>query len=264
MPQTLTAPSFTDLLRSAVTEPGTIHAAYSAFHNYSLGNQLLAMFQCHARGIAPGPIATFPRWKELRRYVRKGEKAIELCMPITCKRSEPETADDDAATFTRFIYRRNWFVLSQTDGEPYMPPALPGWDTARALAALDVTETPFELLNGNVQGYAQPARRTIAISPVAAHPFKTTIHEIAHVLMHGEATDLSDGADTPRDMREVEAESVAMLVSAALGQPGLDDSRGYIQHWYQGNEIPEANARRILKTADQILRAGRDSEASHE
>ncbi len=69
----MTAPStttFAELLETAVTEPGTISRAYSAFHNYSLANQLLAMFQCHERGIAPGPINSVPGWKALGRYVR--------------------------------------------------------------------------------------------------------------------------------------------------------------------------------------------------
>ena len=44
-------PSFEELLRSAVEEPGIISGAYSAFHNYSFGNQLLAWAQCAERGI---------------------------------------------------------------------------------------------------------------------------------------------------------------------------------------------------------------------
>ena len=59
------ATSFADLLQTAVTEPGIISRAYQQFHSYSLGNQLLAMAQCAERGIAPGPMATFPRWREL-------------------------------------------------------------------------------------------------------------------------------------------------------------------------------------------------------
>ena len=76
----MTAPAhaFADLLRSAVNEPGIISAAYSQFHNYSIGNQLLAWSQCVARGIQPGPIATFMGWKEKGRHVRRGEKAITL------------------------------------------------------------------------------------------------------------------------------------------------------------------------------------------
>ena len=58
-------PTFAGLLRSTVEEPGTLSSAYHAFHAYSLDNQLLAMFQCHERGLKPGPMATFPRWKEL-------------------------------------------------------------------------------------------------------------------------------------------------------------------------------------------------------
>src|SRR5215510_6668739 len=77
------APSFAELLASAVTEPGILSSAYQQFHNYSIGNQLLAWSQCLQRGMQPGPMATFPRWKELGRYVRKGEKAITLCQPVT-------------------------------------------------------------------------------------------------------------------------------------------------------------------------------------
>ena len=66
----------TTLLQRAVLDPGAISEVYRQFHSFSLGNQLLAMSQCHARGIAPGPMATYPRWQELGRQVRKGEKAL--------------------------------------------------------------------------------------------------------------------------------------------------------------------------------------------
>src|SRR4051812_9950891 len=84
--------TFAKLLEDAVNEPGSISAAYTAFHNYSLGNQLLAWGQCLARGIQPGAIATFQGWKGFGRFVRRGEKAITLCRPVTVKRTEP-TAD---------------------------------------------------------------------------------------------------------------------------------------------------------------------------
>src|SRR5260370_15953230 len=80
--------SWQKILDDAISKPGAIHEAYSRFHNYSIGNQLLALFQCSARGIQPGPIATFMRWKELGRHVRNGEKALMLCMPVTCKARE--------------------------------------------------------------------------------------------------------------------------------------------------------------------------------
>ena len=92
----ITNPTFAGLLRTAVEEPGTLSSAYRQFHSYSLGNQLLAMFQCQDRGLPPGPLATFPKWKELGRHVRKGEKALTLCMPVAVKRRQPE-ADADSA-----------------------------------------------------------------------------------------------------------------------------------------------------------------------
>lgn len=88
-------PRWADLLRKAVNEPGVISTAYCRFHSYSLGNQLLALAQCEARGIEPGPLATFPRWKDLGRYVRKGEKALTLCMPITIKRRDKVEKDGE-------------------------------------------------------------------------------------------------------------------------------------------------------------------------
>ena len=42
--------------------------------------------------------------------------------------------------------------------------------------------------------------------------------------------------------------------------PGVEFSRGYIQGWWgAGNPIPERSAQRILKVADQILKAGTTS-----
>ncbi len=254
--------SFADLLRSAVTEPGIISVAYRQFHTYSVGNQLLAWAQCLERGIAPGPMATFQRWKELGRYVRKGSKALVLCMPVTVKRrgaegAEAQSSDDEgAAVFTRFVYRPNWFVLAQTEGEALPESPIPAWDKDRALAELGITEISFEHPDGNCLGYAR--ERTIAINPVNPMPYKTRFHKLAHVLLgHTSEGVQADSEITPRSLRECEAESVALLCCAALDLPGVEHCRGYIQSWWgAGNPIPERSAQRILKAADQILRAG--------
>src|ERR1051326_1373116 len=86
---------WSQLLRDATTNPGTFNKAYSAFWNYSAGNQILAMEQCWMRSIPVGPLASFNHWKELGRHVKRGEKAIALWMPITIKR-ENATEDDNA------------------------------------------------------------------------------------------------------------------------------------------------------------------------
>jgi hypothetical protein len=82
----------------AVNEPGTISKAYLQFCTYSFGNQLLAWAQCVQRGIAHGPLATFPRWRELSRYVRKGEKALMLCHPVTFIHFEDRHFNPDVVT----------------------------------------------------------------------------------------------------------------------------------------------------------------------
>jgi antirestriction protein ArdC len=250
-------PTWEQLLRDAVNQPGTVSQAYSAFHSYSLGNQLLALFQCAARGIRPGPIATFMRWQELGRSVRKGEKALTLCQPRTFVRKSADDSDEDPELGVIFTYRRGWFVLSQTDGEAYVAPELPGWDKARAVSLLGLTEVPFTATDGNVLGYS--ARGTFAVSPLSPHPHKTTFHELAHCVLHLDE-DHREGAELPRNLKEVEAESVALLCSEALGLDGVEYARGYIQSWLTDGAIPEASARRIFGAADRILRAGRSPE----
>jgi hypothetical protein len=257
-PQDQTA-TFAQLLADAIIEPGKIHEGYSAFWNYSLGNQLLALAQCHARGITLGPIATFSKWKERGRHVQKGQKALTLCQPVTLKKMiEGESGQPVEIAFTRFLYKRSWFVLAQTEGGDYQPEALPGWDRSRALQALGIEEIPFDLMNGNVWGYARG--REIAISPLSPLPERTLLHEIAHVVLgHTSEGVEQDGPATARNIREVEAEGVALLCASALKLGGVEYSRGYLQHWLADGEIPERSAQRIFKAADQILKAGRGS-----
>src|SRR5580658_8591126 len=120
--------NWSELLRDAVSKPGSIHEAYSTFHNYSLGNQLLAMFQCKARNIQIGPLGTYPKWQSLGRHVIAGQKAITLCRPVTVTKKDAQPDEDQ--TFTFFKYENRWFVLSQTDGAPLDQTAfaLPEWD----------------------------------------------------------------------------------------------------------------------------------------
>ena len=255
---------FRQLLEEAVSKPGTLMRAYSLFWNYSLGNQILALIQANRRGIPLGPIASFNRWKELGRDVKRGEKAIELCMPVTMKRTVKEQNSDGNDTetdmvFKRFVFRRNWFMLAQTDGQPYQAAAIPAWDRTRALQTLNVEEIPFEMLNGNCQGYAKG--RQIAINPLAQMPAKTTFHELAHIELGHTSEAVHDSETLPRNLREVEAESVALLCLESLGMDGADFCRGYIQNWLAGETILERSAQRIFAAADKILKAGIERQA---
>lgn len=246
---------WTELLQAAVIEPGLILRAYSAFHGYSLSNQVAAMIQCQQRGIEPGPINTYPGWQRLNRQVRKGEKAIWLCMPLT--RKKENDAGEKETVITTFVWKPHWFVLTQTEGEPIEPIASPVWNKEKALTTLLIDEIAFTLTDGNVQGYAR--KRQVAISPIAAMPHKTLFHELAHIeLGHTVETSFAVSEHTPRSLREAEAESVAMLLCESLELPGAEFCRGYIQMWLKNDVIPEKSAQKIFGAADRILKAGRE------
>jgi len=259
-------PKWSALLVEAVNKPGLILEAYNAFHRYSVGNQLLALVQCQLRGIQPGPINTFPKWQELGRHVKRGERALTLCMPITRKRRDENADTNDEPsrehTYTSFAHRARWFVISQTEGEELAAMPIPQWDAEQAVANLNIERIDFDSTDGNCQGFAR--KRQIAINPVAQLPYKTLFHEAAHVTLgHTAEGDFADGETTPRSLREVEAEGVALLCCESLGLEGAAYCRGYIQNWLsQGtgsnaDAIPEKSAQKIFRAADQIIRAGR-------
>jgi antirestriction protein ArdC len=219
------------------------------------------------RGLQPGPLNTFPKWKELGRVVKRGERALSLCMPITRKHRDDDS--DEERTFTSFIYKARWFVLSQTDGRELEPITIPEWDSERAIETLGIERVPFDHTDGNCQGFAR--KRQIAINPLAQLPYKTLFHELAHVILgHTTDSDFSDTEATPRSLCEVEAEAVALLCCESLGLEGANYCRGYIQNWlrrtvdHEGEAIPEKSAQKILRAADQILRAGRAINAQPE
>ena len=263
--QTADIPKWSALLVEAVNKPGLIMKAYNAFWNYSVGNQILALVQCQLRGIQPGPINTFPKWQTLGRVVKRGERALTLCMPLTRKRRNDESDESGEPTeeqvFTTFVHKARWFVVSQTYGNELGPITIPEWEAERALKTLSIERITFDKTDGNLQGFARGSQ--IAINPVAQLPHKTLFHEMAHVILHTSEGDFTDTEQTPRNIREVEAEAVALLCCEALGLEGADYARGYIQNWlyeaigFNAEAIPEKSAQKIFRAADQILRAGR-------
>lgn len=263
MSTTSKKPQFAQLLNDAVNKEGIISKAYSQFHNYSFTNQILAYIGCAERGIDVGPIATFKKWQSLGRQVKKGERAISLYLPVVLKEKDAE-GKETGRTKQIFLLRPNWFALSQTEGEAYQAEVKsPEWNAEQALQNLGITVEKFSHVNGNCQGYAKPNDNVIAINPVAQFPHKTRIHEIAHVLLHKTEHDglLVDNDQLPRDIKEVEAESVAYIIISLLNLPGQVESRGYIQNWLQSESIADKSAQRIFGAVEKILKAGKPVEA---
>lgn len=258
-------PRWAQLLEDAVRKPGAMHECYHRFHGYSIGNQWLALWQCYERDLEPGPISTYRGWQLLGRQVMYQQKGLTLCMPVTInEKGKDDDGNEVTEKKTIFVFKPNWFVLAQTSGDGAVPeaPDLGDWSLDRVLENLGIKRAPFDMLNGNIQGFAR--QDAISVSPVADHPIKTGIHEAAHVLLgHTKSVVMIvDAAQLTYDIGEVEAESVALIVSDALGLPGQEYSRGYIQNWWKRDEaIPEKSASRIFAVADKILKAGYEQAA---
>lgn len=269
-------PDWGTLFQSVLAEPGRLGTYYNLFHRYSLGNQALAMHEMETRGIPIGPISSFNGWKKVGRKVKKGEKAIALWMPVIKKEIiKKDDGAEEETTKLFFIMKNNWFALAQT--EPINPqdpgtvpvPETPEWDRALALKNLGITEVPFKMVNGNCQGYAKPDAGEIAVSPLAAMPWKTTFHEMAHCLLHKkEQVEFIDSDELDRSFMEAEAESVAFLCCATLGLPGLEEARGYVQSVLHSSataeEFKKKCASKVFAAADKILKAGKPSPSKGE
>jgi hypothetical protein len=227
------------MLEQALHEPGVLHDGYTAFWNYSIGNQMLALAQCLQRGITPGPLAAGGTWKQRGRLITKAEKG-----------ADPKSRK---VAFVHFAYKAFWFVYAQTHGADWEAPPLPDWDRTRAMEHLHVTLQPFDHFNGNTQGYSLPEQRILALNPLAVYPHKTTFHELGHILLgHGHSSDLDHAS------KEVQAELVAYLCGTILNlEPdALSSSRAYIQSYIQRGGLVDTDARQVFSIANQILEAG--------
>ena len=246
------------------------------FHTYSLGNLLLIALQ------APTAtrVAGFRTWQSLGRQVRKGERGIAILAPCTYrpKRAEDEAtpgqgsgdegsggAEAPSAPARRQLrgFRRAYvFDIAQTDGEP-LPEVAPALLTGEAPAGLwdglaaQVAGHGYTLERGTsrgANGFTDPATRTVRVRADVddAQAVKTLAHELAHIEC-GHVEDLPTYA-TCRDRCEVEAESVAYVVTAAARMDTAGYSFAYVAGWAGGEpgKVRQA-AETITKAARTIL-----------
>ncbi len=231
------------------------------FHDYSFANTLLILRQ------APSAtqVAGFHTWRRLGRFVRRGEHGIWILAPVTRRRGDKDTADDEQDATRRAVVGFRAvavFDLSQTDGEPLPEIAtrLVGDDHADAFQRLVQVATAIgyavsiEELPGERNGDTTfDARRIRVRSDIAlAQMVKTLCHELAHALLH-------DGFDGARELAECEAESVAYVVCAGLGLDSSEYSFGYVAGWAAGADEAikaiTASGNRIQQAANTIIDA---------
>ena len=215
------------------------------------------MYQMKLRGMDITPINSMAGWNRLGRRIKKGSTAISLWMPIggyKVKVKDENGNEIEKYIGTRFAFKNNWFSLEQTQGDEFQQEDIKiQFNFDKVYNHYNIKLVKFEMLNGNVQGYANTIKKELAINPLAEHPEMTILHEIAHIaLKHNEG-------NIEKHIKEVEAESVAYIVGSIIGvsENELSNSRGYIQNWLSNNKLTDKTTNRIFKVANDIIKYGK-------
>lgn len=239
----------------------------SKFHEYSIGNLILIMLQ------KPDAtrVAGFSTWKDLYRWVKKGEKGIAIlapCMPPKRKELKPseventpnEKENPEEETEIRPIYFKVVYVfdVSQTEGKPlpeFEVPPLTGeaneelFERVMRLAesqGLDVSFDSKPDQDQDIKGYY--TGKTIWVRPEEsrAQQLKTLLHEVAHYYSEGVFR-------IPRSDAETIAESVAFTIGAHYGFDTGARSFPYVAIWSKDKKVLEANLAAIRKVSEKIF-----------
>lgn len=254
-----THPEWGELLRVALEMPGEAGNTYRRFRNLSFGNQALLMMQ----GVVE-PVNTYRGWKALGRQVKRGSKAKSIYVPMLGKVEDAKGEEREKLFGFKLV--PSMFGVSETEGDELPPYEPPHWSRMQALRKLDIKKRKYTLVDGNTQGYS--TGRDLAINPVAVYPFKTLLHEMAHIVAGHTTEDQLAEYQHHRGRFEFEAEGAAYLLMNELGalkQFDAAESRHYIQTWLKDEQPDEKSIRRVFSTADKILRAGLpEREEKHE
>lgn len=238
------------------------------FHTYSPNNVLLIAAQ---RPDATR-VAGYRAWSQLGRQVRKGEQGIAILAPMLgrTESARPDTEparpepnpESPAPRVLRGFRVTHVFDVSQTDG-PDLPDIRPELLSGASPLGLwsdlyDQVESAGYTIDyadlGEANGRTDFTAKAVELHTArsGAQLTKTLAHELAHIDLH--APDVRP-EDLTRDRAEVEAESVAYVVTAAHGLGSEDYSVPYVAGWAGGNtELLAQTATRVLSCARTILR----------
>ena len=248
----------------------------SQLNNYSNRNLRLIL----AQNPEARQVASFKQWKEnFGRHEKKGEKALRIFKPMTkIKKDEnnqpilDKNGKPETVTFFGLV---PVFDVSQTEGKE-MPKAaevkeqLTDLDYAnlyRALMAIakenDVS-VRFEEMENNKHGYYSVPENQIVLRSNEmnkAQIIKTFLHEMAHAELHH--ADNPQKENLTRSTAELQAESVAYVVSSYYGIDTSEYSFNYLSGWSADKEtladleaqldIVQQEAKSLMVRMDQAL-----------
>lgn len=246
-----------DFIPKLIVSPDEIDqylSGFEGFYQYSLLNQCIAAYEYYATtGRQAEMFATYKRWQEHDRFVKKGERGVHMIRPvrytIEVEDEYGNVTEEEKLTFKPFCV----FDIQSTDGKPLQRDdlikgkSLMSYEEIKAIVEKEfkVISSPLEIEKGATNG------EWIRVSAKSNENYKisTILHEVAHnKLGHFDR-------DIEKHRAELEAESCAYIVTSLLG---LDNnkSRLYIANWNptDAQEAVKERATLILKTAEDIYK----------
>ena len=235
--------------------------AMARFHKYSFGNILTIARQrptaSHVAGIRA--------WNELGRFVKRGEKGIQILAPMIGYRrrrdgaEQEQTTNQDAKPAPMLIGFRAVYVfdIGQTEGAdlPEFDRTISGevgGERDRLIAFLAAQNIKLEFNEKIAPALGVSYGGKIAILPgqSKAEEFTTLVHETAHELLHR----AERRTFTTQTIRETEAEAVAFIVGQAIGLEMGTASSDYIQ-MYAGNAALLAESLEVIQRTSAVILA---------
>jgi hypothetical protein len=193
-------------------------AFFSRFHSYSARNKLLIMLQKPDAS----RVASYTKWKELDRQVKKGAKAIYVYGPVTRKEQDAVTGEmADRILGFRLLPVFDAADLIDIEERPLPSLWTPLPDDATPILnrfieriKTEGVQVEYRKLKPGVQGFATAQGITLSSGiPDSRNRLATCIHEYLHHRFH--FTDNESQRNTRQC--EIEVESSAFVVMQQLG-----------------------------------------------
>lgn len=220
--------------------------AMGKFWNYSASNVMLMYLQ----NPNISHVASFKKWQnDFERTVQKGQKALWIFAPYEYKLKDKngefkrdESGEIEKGRGFRLV---PVFDVSQTQGKDLPKPIYDLTDDGKSFdyenlyrALKSVSEdnkvpVSFQEIPTGARGFYSLDQNEIVIqrNMSKAQTLKTIIHEMAHSELHN--NEVLAQRDTPllKSTAELQAESVAFVVSSHYGLDTSDYSFGYLASW---------------------------------
>ncbi len=212
---------------------------------FSFNNQMYILMQFPTSKTLYG----LKKWNSLGRHINKGEKAIKIFSPIIKKEEDEHRQEVYKVNGFRINYV---FDFSQTNGKDL---DVFSFDEDKVILNKDkillglrkcVKEKGFDFcfvkkedLGEDVFGLCNHKEHVIKIRDDLCdlQTISTSIHECGHALAHSEIRDDFVGLtkNEVRSIKEVEAESIALVVSSYLHLDTSNFNFSYILGWSSGD-----------------------------